>query len=182
MSNSNYTSRVLDFSDKFTISCGTITIDTSHKKVLLLYDRLKNLHVLPKGRKNRDESLEDTACRETVEESGFACQLLPHTSLTHAPPADQAISASYDWSNPGKVNPHTEPLAVQQWVYADGVRKLIFWFLARGDSTQAPTSTFEDSEESYDAHWKTFDEAIRLASFEDDKRLIQRATGALDTL
>lgn len=65
------------FSTEFCISCGTVTFDTRAKKVMLVYNRPSSEYLLPKGRKNPSEALESAAVRETFEESGIRCELLP---------------------------------------------------------------------------------------------------------
>ena len=103
--------KLLDLSEGFVLSSGTVCPDLQKKLILLLCYRPKNEILLPKGRKNIGESLEAAAARETYGESGFRCQLLPHDLPTNAQPA-------------AVVDPptHTEPIAVQQRI-TEGVRK-----------------------------------------------------------
>jgi 8-oxo-dGTP pyrophosphatase MutT (NUDIX family) len=178
--------RLLTFSDAFVISCGTICIDPVQKSVLLIYYPAKNEYFLPKGRKNRGETLESAAARETYEETGYPCQLLLHNSLpTKAP----LMSSSRDdtqeeQSSTGQIKNserelHTEPFAVQQWVYQDGTRKLIFWFLAVGNSMQLPHENTQDEGESFEAFWFDRDSSLAIATYDDDRALIERAFNVL---
>ncbi|KAF9887563.1 hypothetical protein FE257_010141 [Aspergillus nanangensis] len=163
-----YTNRLLTFSDQFVISCGTISIDVCRQKVLLIYYRDQNVLILPKGRKNRGENLESTAIRETTEETGYSCHLMSHSAPVKAPvPENNAPE-----HDAGRL--HTEPIAVQQWVYSDGVRKFIFWYLGAADSTESPSTLAEDGEK-FDAQWYSFEEAVQRASFEEDRKLIEKA-------
>ena len=71
-------------SDKFVVSSGTIPIDTSKSLVLLLYYRPRGEYVLQRGRQNVGETLEAAAIRETMNESGFECQLFKNQLPTSA--------------------------------------------------------------------------------------------------
>ena len=103
--------RLLDFSNNFMLSSGTVPVDYAKSLVLLLYYRPKGEHLLPKGRKNVGESLPAAAFRETFEESGYQCCLLEHNLPTRA---THLLSSM-----------HTEPIAVQQRFH-QGIRKIIF--------------------------------------------------------
>ena len=60
--------QLLHLSDEFVLSSGTVPIDIHNGLVLLLYCRPKGEYMLPKGRKNVGETLEDAAIRETFED------------------------------------------------------------------------------------------------------------------
>lgn len=172
-----HTDKLLTFSDQFVISCGTISVDIPKQKVLLLHSHDRGVVVLPKGRKNRGESLESAAVRETIEETGYSCDLLPHMAPVKAP-----LSSHADQSDvPPSDGPHTEPIAVQQWVYPDGVRKLIFWFLGVADSTETPNVPVEDGE-VFEARWHSFVEAGQELSFPEDRILVEKAVEIVQTL
>ncbi|KAH8691961.1 NUDIX hydrolase domain-like protein [Talaromyces proteolyticus] len=180
------TDRILTFSDCFVISCGTVCLDLNQRAVLILRHRGKNQFYFPKGRKNRGETLEDAAVRETYEESGYPCQLLQHNCLSTKAPCPNQDKRSLDSlldKNVGEKNElHTEPFAVQQWVYQDGVRKLIFWFLATADSLQPPHENTQDEGEekdNFEAHWINIEGALAMLTFEDDRELIRKALEVL---
>lgn len=131
--------RIITLSDKFVTSCGTISVDPVHRKVLILHHRAKNKFILPKGRKNRGERLEDAAVRETLEETGYSCNLLPHSGATKAPlpdrnPLSNPTTRSAQSATEGEQGTvlHTESLAVQQWVYAEDDVSLFSGFWQRG--------------------------------------------------
>ena len=159
--------KLLDLSTGFVLSSGTVCFDVKEKLVLLLNYRPKNEILLPKGRKNRGESLEDAAVRETYEESGFHCQLLPHDLHTHAQiSADQGLST------------HTEPIAVQQRI-TNGVRKIIFWYLALADSSEPWTPDTQDEGEDFETRWVPFDKALAIISYPDDRLVVVEGLRAL---
>lgn len=156
--------RILDFSDSFVLSSGTVAIDRSKGLVLMLYYRPKGEYLLPKGRKNVGESLPDAALRETTEESGYECHLLGHNLPTKA--------------TCSTTSPHTEPFAVQQRTI-NGVRKIIFWYLAQVDSTGSPIGQMLEEGEDYEARWVCKEVAPSTMSFVEDQKIVERALSAL---
>ncbi|KAL2752986.1 hypothetical protein ACRALDRAFT_2044667 [Sodiomyces alcalophilus JCM 7366] len=57
------TDKTVHFSDRFAISCGTVTVDVERSKVLLVRWQKTGEFFLPKGRKDLGEHLEQTAVR-----------------------------------------------------------------------------------------------------------------------
>ena len=156
--------RILDFSEDFVLSSGTVPLDISKGLVLLLYYRPKGEYLLPKGRKNVGETLGAAAVRETTEESGFECRLFKHTLATNA---QQLAEAD-----------HTEPVAVQQRVN-QGVRKIIFWYVSEVDScSQQKLDTQEEGEE-FDVEWVRWEDAPLKCSFADDRKIVEKALEAI---
>jgi len=159
--------RRLDFSDSFAISCGTVTVDTETAQVLVIRWRKTGEYFLPKGRKNIGEPLDQTALRETYEETGIPVQLLPvdmttlATVPTTSPPSDKA-------------EPLTEPIAVAQRV-TEGKLKIIFWYVAQGDSTKVRVEGTQQENEEFDTIWIPYDKVASTLSFEDDRQIANRA-------
>ncbi|KAL9126119.1 MAG: hypothetical protein Q9217_004780 [Psora testacea] len=156
--------RVLDFSDRFVLSSGTVSIDCLKGLVLLLYYRPKGEYLLPKGRKNVGETLQGAAVRETMEESGYKCHLLGHDLPTKAP--DPIISL------------HTEPIAVQQRM-SQGVRKIIFWYLAQVDSSDPPIGQTLEEGEDFEVRWVRKEIASSTMSFVEDQKIVEKALSVL---
>ncbi|OAX80005.1 hypothetical protein ACJ72_05671 [Emergomyces africanus] len=159
----------LHFSEGFVIGCGTVSIDLAKDLVLLLYCRLRHQYHLPKGRKNVGESLEDAAIRETFEESGLKCRILPHNLVTLAP--EYQVSQA-----------HKEPLAVQQRRNCGGPHRIIFWYLAEADSTETPAVGTQEAWEDFEARWLALGEAAAKLTREDDQRVVARAVEAVFNL
>ncbi|KAH8736157.1 hypothetical protein BGZ61DRAFT_441624 [Ilyonectria robusta] len=106
------------FANQFAISCGTVSVDVARAKVLLIRWRKTGEYLLPKGRKDLSEGLEDTATRETFEETGIPVQLLPVNIKTMATlPSSMRAEGS-----PTAV---TKPFAVTQQVNK-GILKIMF--------------------------------------------------------
>ena len=161
--------RRLDFFDAFVISAGTVTLDLDQRLVLLLHSQPSDKHLLPKGRANAGEPLPTAAVRETLEESGYACRLFAHDAPTRA-----------TGLRPGEL--HTEPLAIQQRTYPDGVRKIVFWYLAEGHASATPAPRPLEDEVMFEARWVPFVEAGALASWDDDRQIIERALNLVEVL
>jgi NUDIX domain len=160
-------SRSLHFSPDFCISCGTITVDLRAQKVLLLFYRSTGEYLLPKGHKNINETMEAAAVRETLEETGIRCELLPHSFPHQATPFVGEAEAS---SAAGRMT--TEPIAVQQRT-SQGAWKIIFWFVAQADSTVARVEGMQEDYEQYDTVWADVGSAPGMMSREDDGEVVK---------
>jgi len=160
MATNSYNNRLLDFSDHFVLSSGTVAIDCDRDLVLLLYYRPKGEYLLPKGRKDVGESLEAAAERETWEESGYTCRLLGHNFPTRTPHTPRM--------------PHTEPIAVQQRS-SDGVRKIIFWYVAQADSSDCPMAQTQEEGEDFEVRWVCRKDAPSTMSFAEDGKIVEKA-------
>ncbi|KLO19770.1 hypothetical protein SCHPADRAFT_40104 [Schizopora paradoxa] len=149
-------------------------------QVCFLHYTTKDEWLLPKGRQDLGESLSDAAVRETFEETGFACKLLPVTMMTRAP------EPGVDMKDfPRLVRNCTEPFTVTVRHVSDRDVKFIWWFIAiispgakRRDDTQMPSENFESvlcdlsgdmSEES------TLDAVVSRLTFEDDRTIVKNA-------
>lgn len=149
-------------SGEFTISCGVVPLDIARKValVLRLKDPQKNYCVLPKGRKNCGEKLEDAATRECTEESGYRCSLMPHSRSTKATKA---------YPN------HTEAIALQHRVMSQNAGHLIvLWFVGQVDSTEAPSEVIDDGDR-YVAEWVPFVELLGTLHYDQDVQVAREA-------
>lgn len=156
--------RRLDFSDQFVLSSGTVAIDCHRNLVLLLYHRPKREYLLPKGRKSSGESLQAAAQRETWEETGYSCRLLAHNLPTRA-------------THP--IGPlHTEPIAVQQRL-SQGIRKIIFWYVAEVDSSDHQIADTQEEGEDFEVRWVCRKDAPSTMSFEEDRKIVEKALSAV---
>jgi len=164
MATESHDDRRLDFSDLFVLSSGTVAIDSDKDLVLILYYRTKGEYLLPKGRKNVGESLQAAAERETWEESGYTCRLLQHNFPTRTPQPPR--------------RPHTEPIAVQQRL-TDGIRKIIFWYVAQADSSDQPTAQTQEEGEDFEVRWVCRKDAPSTMSFEEDRKIVEKALSAV---
>lgn len=161
--------KTLHFSNDFVISCGTVTVDTSNAKVLIIRVRKTGEYLLPKGRKDIGETLEQTAIRETFEETGFQVKLLPLPLKTRATlPSHIAVE-----SNRKTPILSTEPIAVTQRV-TNRHLKIIYWYAATGHSTAKQQENTQQDGEDFDAVWAEENEVSQLLSFDDDRQIVER--------
>lgn len=165
-------SKSLHSAAAFVLSCGTVTLDLNKSKALLIRWHKTGEVMLPKGRKDIGETLENAALRETWEETGYRASLLPLPFLTQAtsPPNSQTSEAS--------TRLVTEPICVTQRDRG-GVRKIIFWFAAQADST-APEGKREQQEgEDFETVWTDLDMVGQVLSHDDDREVARLVIDAL---
>jgi len=155
--------RSLLSSDEFVISCGTVPLDITHKKVLLVRERKTNEFLLPKGRKDMGEDLQATAVRETTEETGYAATIIPLKTATHATN-----------DHGGK---HTEPIARTERKSGD-VLKTIYWFASSVDSQGAHQQDTQQEGEDFESVWMNPDEAIERLTYHDDREVARMVIDA----
>jgi 8-oxo-dGTP pyrophosphatase MutT (NUDIX family) len=151
-------------SDRFVISCGTVSLDITHRKVLLVRTRSTHEILLPKGRKDENECLKTAAARETYEETGYRATILPLKVPTRA-------------TNRTGDGEHTEPIAITQRV-TNGVLKIIFWYAASVDSQALPEQGTQQEGEDFDSLWMDCGQALAALTFADDREVAQLAIRA----
>jgi 8-oxo-dGTP pyrophosphatase MutT (NUDIX family) len=172
----------LHLAPSFVISCGTITLDIEERKILLIRWLTTNEILFAKGRKDIGATLEATAVRETYEETGLRATLLPTSAPTrqtwsreHRARIEKAENASLPTTTPaGDVDPaqlHTEAIAVHQRITSEGVLKIIFWYIAEGDSTAVPDEDTKEADEDFENIWADWDAIDSTLTFEDDRVL-----------
>jgi 8-oxo-dGTP pyrophosphatase MutT (NUDIX family) len=153
-------------------------------QVCLLRQPVRNEWLLPKGRKDRGESLECTALRETFEETGYPPVLLPVRMYTRAP--DPTINLK-DGAPGVLVEACKEPFASAiRYVGARNL-KLVYWFIARVDDgpdvkwpreddgeVKRVEDTMMDSE-CFESEWVNVKEAEDRLTFENDREIVRTA-------
>ena len=154
----------LHHASNFVISCGTVTLDLQQSKALLI--RWQNPSggielMLPKGRKNIGETLEDAALRETLEETGYEATLLPLPVPTLAT-SDGTLKQS---------DLTTEAVSVTER-YSGDVRKIIFWFAAQADSTLSPQRGVVQEGEDFEAVWEDLSSVADLVTHDSDRQVL----------
>ncbi len=125
---------------------------------------------LPKGRKDRGETLEQAAVRETYEETGYPCHIWPQRMPTRAPA-------------PGVSNIHhtqivddiTEPLAVTVRELQNGRMKLIFWYIALAEEGAEKVAGSQMEDENFESHFIDAATALRRLTFQNDRDIVQQA-------
>jgi len=179
-------------SPNFLICSGSILFASTRAplQVCLLHHTERHEWLLPKGRKDRGESVPATAMRETFEETGYPCRMLPLDMITRAPAATaqtkdapeivnaceepfmltlrRTNSTRLNASN-GSVNSGSEGGAV-----CNGGVKLIWWYAAVRTGADKVDAT-QTAVESFESAFFGVDEALRRATFKTDRDVIARA-------
>jgi 8-oxo-dGTP pyrophosphatase MutT (NUDIX family) len=176
MTTSNYPQST-HFSEDFAISCGSVLFrpstdgNKSRLDICLLYERNKSEWLLPKGRKDQHETIEAAAVRETYEETGYTCKLLPVRMATRATCTAQTITRDAV----EVVDGLTEPFALTFRHYANSV-KTIFWFITIADSDTKEKATGTQAEwEAFDSVFVPADEAEERLTFAHDREIVKKA-------
>lgn len=139
-------------------------------EICILHEMTKDEWLLPKGRKDRGETLEQTAVRETYEETSYPCRLWPQRMPTRAPA-------------PGVSNIHrtqivddiTEPLAVTVRDLRQGRTKLIFWYIALAEEGAEKVARSQMENENFESHFVDTETALRRLTFQSDRDIVQQA-------
>lgn len=158
-------------SEEFVESCGVILVDLSEEmKVCLIYYRDKDEWLLPKGRRNCGESRQQAALREAKEETGYACHLYPVTMATRTPPMDEKGHLE---DCPRVYHHITEPFFLTIRTVKQSSVKVIFWYLAEvdKDTTVDPPR----GEVEFDVKFFSLEEAKGKLTFEDDRKILEKA-------
>jgi 8-oxo-dGTP pyrophosphatase MutT (NUDIX family) len=173
--------------DRFVISAGCVLLkerlrgEASSKKrsapsdelpssayeVVLIYNRTTKEYLLPKGRKDIGERLEDAAIRETYEETGFRCKLLPLSVPTLATKPATTKSKSKE----SKDKPNTEPIHFSFRQMKDGVQKVVFWYVAVVTRQRAVKGT-QMADENFVNATVPLETADQYLTFDEDQELI----------
>ncbi|GAW26444.1 putative NUDIX domain-containing protein [Rosellinia necatrix] len=163
-------------SDLFVEACGAIVFDTSThpEKVCLLYHAKCDEWLLPKGRRNCNETRQAAVRREVREESGYGIALRPLRLITRAPsdlePADVGdVPRVYD--------DITEPfmLDVRDLGTDMGV-KLVWWFVAELDGTCG------EGEAQFKPTFLKCDRALERLTFQKDRDVLRRAMELMELM
>ncbi|KAF3000213.1 hypothetical protein E8E13_007108 [Curvularia kusanoi] len=173
MAESNFVARQFS-SELFVESCGAVLFTsskTADAKVCLVNLQSKSEWMLPKGRRNIDESRKEAALREVAEETGFQCRLLPVTMRTRAlaandPPdlPDMAVTTKGI----------TEPFMCTLRELPDGMgMKVIWWYI--GVLEDDAYSRQGPGEDQFKPDFFSTNEAVQKLHFEADREVLRKA-------
>ncbi|KAG6333471.1 hypothetical protein ID866_5620 [Astraeus odoratus] len=162
---------VVHFSEAFVICAGSVLFrkDAEERwQMCVLHHRTDHVFVLPKGRKDRGETAEEAAVRETYEETGYPCKLLPCNMTTRAPPPHVNMR-----DEPYIAQDAAEPFAVTLRELKGNGTKIIWWYLTVATG-EKETETQTESENFF-SEFVPVEDAIRQLTFSDDKDVARRA-------
>ena len=162
-------------SSHFLVSGGSILFSSTHAPlhICLIYHHARGEWLLPKGRKDRGESVPATAVRETFEETGYPCELLPLDLITRAPAGAQTEDTAVTVGGSG------ESFMVTLRRTKDGGIQILSWFAtvctAGADIVVGSVPGLQTEVEDYESAFFEVDEALRVATFQVDRDVIARA-------
>lgn len=178
------------------LGAGTVTFHPTKNEVLLVLNSKyhEDIWQLPKGRKNLDEDLRDTAIRETYEETGYHVKLVPIPVLTRATrphgctrpsvrtaPIRSAMCPAGKKDNNTVEDLSTEPMGMAQFRelqdrFGTKATKMSFFYLAELEDPEAtPDQNTQDPGEGLEARWMSVGEAERELKFEAEKEALRTA-------
>lgn len=164
----------------FVISAGCVLFHNNPSsnalEICILHQLKRDEWLLPKGRKDQGETIEQAALRETYEETGFKCSLWSQRMPTRAPA-------------PGVDNVYTtqivdnlvEPIGVTIRNLANGDIKIIFWFIAKADDGVDKEQGTQMATEDFDSTFVDAQEAVGRLTFESDREIVRRALALVAT-
>ncbi|KAF8206561.1 NUDIX hydrolase domain-like protein [Mycena galopus ATCC 62051] len=163
------------FSEDFVVSAGCVLFrrhdSNGGLQICVLHDRNTDEWMLPKGRKDCGESIQAAAVRETFEETGYPCVLLPVRMPTRAPaPGVNGADAV------AVLEGVTEPIAVVVRDMSNVGRgiKIVWWYVARTTGEPRVLGT-QTAWEAFDPEWVDVDGAAGRLTFQSDRETVARA-------
>ncbi|KAI8936486.1 hypothetical protein NX059_006891 [Plenodomus lindquistii] len=150
---------------------------TTETKVCLINLLSENEYLLPKGRRNINESRKECALREVYEETGYRCKLLPVRMATRAckvddlPDREDCVRVME-----GVVEPF---MCTIRELGGDKGVKVIWWFVG-GLEGEGEDEERGLGEEGFEVGWFTVEEAVGKLRFETDREVLRRAVGVVE--
>ncbi len=126
------------------ISAGGVVV---FGNAVLLLRKYNGDYVLPKGKREKGESLQDTAEREVLEEAKVKARVLEYID-----------KIQYQFHHPRMKD--------------ERVHKTVHWYLMESKSIECSPQREEGFVEAIFVHW---DKVAALARYEDEKRIIEKA-------
>ncbi|TFB04631.1 hypothetical protein CCMA1212_004138 [Trichoderma ghanense] len=161
--------------DKLVESAGTVLFRLlTHEICILRLLNKRDEYVLPKGRRNIAESRQAAALRETTEETGVPCHLLPVDLVSRITPS---IQDPHVPDEPRLFKGACEPIAMQQRRTGD-VTKLVWWYVA-AVSEGEPLCQHEGHK--FEVQFCSYDEALQKLTFKDDCEVVKMAIRLVET-
>ncbi|KAK2601814.1 hypothetical protein QQS21_004597 [Conoideocrella luteorostrata] len=155
--------------ENFVESAGTVLFRLSTQEVCILHLLQRDEYILPKGRRNLGESRRTTATRETTEETGIPCRLLPVNLVSRVCPT---IETEHLPDEARFYKGICEPILVQTRNVEEGGLKLIWWFVAAVNEGE-PVGQHE--KDKFEVEFYSYDKALEKLTFKDDRELVNKA-------
>ncbi|KAF8509468.1 NUDIX hydrolase domain-like protein [Hysterangium stoloniferum] len=170
----------LFFCRDFLLGAGTVIIQPSTGKVVLIYSPTLGIWFLPKGRKDIGESVEQAALREAYEEAGYRVQFLPLPIPTRAPKGKISPQPSKE-SVPIQQRFNTEPIYITAECYLKGPKKIAteyftFWYVTFiGPDAVQEENTRMANEQDYETSLMSVEEALGKLKYSRQVEVVRKA-------
>ncbi|EPS38285.1 hypothetical protein H072_8020 [Dactylellina haptotyla CBS 200.50] len=165
-----------------TESAGCVLFHLSAQKICLLNAKKRNGDVellIPKGRRNLNESRRDAAIRETTEETSYKCSLYPVKMGSRLTLAED----DEDFRDSVRLHENcTESFYMQLRNIGRKIEeraKIIWWFIAQVDEADYEKKQLEgwngEVKENVKIEWLSFEDAVEELTYETDSAVILAA-------
>lgn len=131
-------------SDVSVFSAGGVLLDRENNKVFLIHKKSTDEWLLPKGRLEKGQTIEETAQREIFEETGYNNEVKDILRVQVRP----------DVNDPSK-------------------SKVIFWFLSLLTDANRSQNT-QMSDENFSGEWLNKEDALDRLTWEGDKNMVEK--------
>lgn len=112
--------------------------------------------------------------RESTEETGYKCHLLPVTMLSRVTPE---VETEQTPDTPRLYENISEPFSYTIRTLRGGRTKFISWYIAAIDENESVGV----GEKRFDATLFGYEEAVEKLTFEDDKKVLEQAIGIVES-
>ncbi|KAH9476490.1 8-oxo-(d)GTP phosphatase [Psilocybe cubensis] len=158
----------------FVLSAGSVLFrrraSTNTLEICILHQLTRDEWLLPKGRKDRGETIEQAAVRETYEETGYVCALWPQRMPTRA-------------TVPGVSNVHVveiagglvEPIAVTVRDLGSSNSKIIFWYITVVEEGVEKVEGSQMENENFESVFVDVEDAVERLTFQVDREVVNLA-------
>ncbi|KAF8889124.1 NUDIX hydrolase domain-like protein [Infundibulicybe gibba] len=158
----------------FMLGAGMVIIQPATGKLVLIWEAERKYWFLPKGRKDRGETLEQAALREAYEESGYKVEFLPMQIPNRAPLPPGSREEYHD--------PSIEPiyLSTQSWGPRrrgdTGGEYVTAWYIGQIAADAVPKAgTGMADEQHYTSHLLDIHEVLAQDLHPMERKVIQYA-------
>lgn len=145
-------------------------------EICILHHLKRDVWLLPKGRKDQGETIEEAALRETYEETGFKCRLWPQRMPTRAP----AVGVDNVYTTQ-IVDDLVEPIGITIRDLGKDDIKIIFWFIAKAEDGVDKVHGTQMATEDYESTFMDAQKAVEKLTFEGDRDIVRRALALVTT-
>lgn len=139
-------------------------------QICLIHQLDRDEWLLPKGRKDCGESIEAAAVRETYEETGYACELVPLRMPTRV-----TVAGEDHTDEPVLRDAVLEPMSIVLQDRGGKGAKVIWWFVARIKDGASKVHGTQMATENYESHFLEAEQAISRLSFQGYRDIAQQA-------